>query len=156
MQNQTQSGLEQLRDIHLPAAIDAWPPAIGWWLLPVVIILLLALVIYSFVIYRRKTAAKRQAMLLLEHRFARFKSNKSEMEFLAQCNQILKRYCLHKFPHACQLTSDSWIEFLNQQTDKPLFSVSLQAALAEGVYKAHCEYQPTELYQACKQWIKSA
>jgi len=156
MQNLPQSGLEQLRDIHLPAAIDAWPPAIGWWLLPIFIVTLLAALIYSVILYRKKTAAKRQAIALLEHNFARFKNTHNPMEFLAQCNQILKRYCLHKHPQATHLSAQSWADFLNQQTNKPLFSTELQHALGQGLYQAQCDYQPNELYQACKQWIKSA
>ncbi|MEX2365260.1 MAG: DUF4381 family protein [Pseudohongiellaceae bacterium] len=30
---EAQDPLSELADIHLPAAVSFWPPAIGWWIL---------------------------------------------------------------------------------------------------------------------------
>jgi len=47
-----------LRDIHLPEAINAWPPAIGWWLLLVLIPLLVYAGWFLFKRLTRRTALK--------------------------------------------------------------------------------------------------
>ena len=45
----------ELRDIHLPAAVSWWPPALGWWLL-----LALALGLgVAFLLWRRGSATRR-------------------------------------------------------------------------------------------------
>lgn len=156
MQGNAQNGLDQLRDIHLPATIEAWPPAIGWWLLAIFFVALLIAASYAFIRYRKKNAPKRQALVLLDNRFARYKSNDDSMEFLSQCNQILKRFCLHYHPHAASLSAQQWTDFLNAQNNKAPFSTELLQALGQGLYQTECKYQPGDLYQACKQWIKSA
>ena len=35
----------QLRDIHLPAEVGWWPPAIGWWVLALIVLILLVMLL---------------------------------------------------------------------------------------------------------------
>ena len=48
--NNAQSLLKGLKDIHEPAAVSLWPPAIGWWLLLVIVILLIV-ILHSSLLY---------------------------------------------------------------------------------------------------------
>ena len=56
-----QDNLPELRDIHLPDGVSAWPPAYGWWvMLAAVIAIFLIIKIVQKIIRksRKKAAAK--------------------------------------------------------------------------------------------------
>ena len=58
-----EQNLPELRDIHLPEGVSAFPPAYGWWVILGGILLLLLLT-ELFLIVRRKSK-KRYALYLL-------------------------------------------------------------------------------------------
>ena len=60
-----EQNLPELRDIHLPEGVSAFPPAYGWWVILGGILLLLLLT-ELFLIVRRKSK-KRYALYLLAH-----------------------------------------------------------------------------------------
>jgi len=151
-----QNGLEQLRDIHLPAAIGNWPPAIGWWLVPLLSILLISILSWLIIRHRRNNTHRRQALVLLENRYKAFQQNQDAMSFLSQSNEILKRFCLHAHPQAVSLSSAAWADFLSTASKQDVFSVDMKKALSQGIYQAECHYDLVELYCTCKLWIKSA
>ena len=84
--------LAQLRDIHLPAPIDSWPPAIGWWILGA--LALIGMFYGMYFIYRiwQKNAYRREALVKLEHIKSQFSDDKTG--YLNECNQLLKRVAL--------------------------------------------------------------
>ena len=55
--------LPELRDIHLPDGVSAFPPAYGWWLILAAIIL--AVVLFEVFKILRQKSKKRYALLLL-------------------------------------------------------------------------------------------
>ncbi len=63
---QLQDPLTQLRDIHLPEAISAWPPAPGWWVLAALIIICMTGAVLWWRHYRRKNAWRREAIAQLD------------------------------------------------------------------------------------------
>ena len=59
--------LINLKDIHLPPAVEIWPPAPGWWI--VVVVLLLIIVFCGMWISRRfeQRKPKTEALRLLKN-----------------------------------------------------------------------------------------
>ena len=57
--------LEQLKDIHVPPQVSAWPPAYGWWLVALVCILAVAVITFVLMKRRRFNSAKREALICL-------------------------------------------------------------------------------------------
>lgn len=147
--------LSQLKDIHLPEQISNWPPAIGWWLVLALSLFVIVAAVVFGVSYYKKNAARRQALQLLNNRFKQFQANNDQMIFLAQSNEILKRYCQQKHKEALGLSGNPWLEFLNKATAAPLFSKDSGFAISQGVYQPQCEFDATSLYKSCQQWIKS-
>lgn len=89
--NAPQDVLAQLKDIHVPAHVDYFPLAWGWWVLS---IFTLILIILSITWIWRKwqfNRARRAALKELKS----IRVNTSPSEVLSQCNSIMKRLFLH-------------------------------------------------------------
>lgn len=150
-----QPDLSQLKDIHLPSAINDWPIALGWWILAFLII---AAIVSSIIVIRRyriKNAPRKAALTLLRHQYSHYKENKNSQMFLQNTNQILKRYCLVQHPHAAGLTGLAWTDFLIRHSQKSFFSPDLSQALSQGLYQKHFLYDVESLYQASISWLKN-
>jgi hypothetical protein len=154
MQNQAPD-LSQLKDIHLPNVITAWPTSFGWWTLLTVIIVLTLAGLYFRNQERKKNANKRAALILLDNQYAQFKANNNAQTFLQQSNQILKRYCLDKYPEAVSLSGPAWTDFLIRHSHKTFFNAELANAISQGLYQAHCQFDAQALYLACGSWLKN-
>jgi cbb3-type cytochrome oxidase subunit 3 len=147
--------LSQLKDIHLPGSITDLPIAFGWWILLVVFILLIVAVISYALKRREKNKTNKAALLLLSQQYEQLKKHKDTQLFLQQSNQILKRYCLDKYPEAASLSGDSWTNFLNRHSSKNVFEADLEKAISQGLYQSQCKYDTQALYGACVSWIKN-
>lgn len=147
--------ISQLKDIHLPSAITEWPISFGWWTLLTVIILAIIVGTYLWFQERRKSAKKRAALVLLDHQYDQFKASDNSQVFLQQSNQILKRYCLDKYPDAVSLSGPAWTDFLIRHSHKTFFDADLANAISQGLYQAHCHYDAQALYLACSSWLKN-
>ncbi len=94
--------LDELADIHLPDAIDAWPPAFGWW------ILLLAVLIAVFFIgklilawwqrYKYLSQIKKQANNELHQIKRHWQQQHNIVLSTAKLSTLLRRYLLIVFP----------------------------------------------------------
>ena len=106
--------LDQLRDIHLPEPVSAWPPAYGWWLLTLGIIGLIGAMIYVSIRHYRYYHAKREALKLLEQ------LDQHSHDWHSQLNAIIKRTCLSYFPHdnIAQLYGEQWLQYLASKLPK--------------------------------------
>lgn len=147
--------VSQLKDIHLPNSISDLPIAFGWWLLLTLLILLLITVIVYGLKIRAKNKTKKAAILLLLQQYEHYKENNDSQLFLQQSNQILKRYCLDKYPEVVSFSGEAWTNFLNRHSSKMLFSTDLEKAISQGLYQQQCEYDVQALYSACVNWIKN-
>lgn len=90
-----EQNLPELRDIHLPEGVSAFPPAYGWWVILGGILLLLLLT-ELFLIVRRKSK-KRYALYLLAH-----VRQENAVAAALQMSEILRRICVYKYKEAAR------------------------------------------------------
>jgi cbb3-type cytochrome oxidase subunit 3 len=164
--------LSQLRDIHLPAPISWWPPAIGWWLLLLLLIVLIAMA-YWFYRRRHKQQWRRDALTELQHLQQQQLSTK---ELVTALSMLLRRVAITCFPReeAASLTGEKWLAFLDQTLDAkrstklPLpfggegggegvnKEISFQKygrVLITAPYSATVDADAKELCALCERWI---
>ena len=117
--------LEQLRDIHAPAAPGWWPPAPGWWFLALLTLLLL--VWGGRRLWRRwrrfqpARAAKKLHLGLARQLEAQSLSSEA---WLHATNQLLKRLAVHGLGHSDIIPAwgADWLRYLDRRYGQPAFS----------------------------------
>lgn len=154
MQNQAPD-LSQLKDIYLPNTISEFPIAFGWWLLLIAILSVIIAGIYFWRKVRNESATKRAALILLNNQYAQFKDNNDAQVYLQQSNQILKRYCLDKYPEAVSLSGTAWTNFLIRHSHKTSLNTELVHAVSQGIYQKQCQFDAHELHKAFSTWLKT-
>ncbi|MBL4826389.1 MAG: DUF4381 domain-containing protein [Spongiibacteraceae bacterium] len=148
-----QDPLAQLRDIHLPNAISAWPPAPGWWILALIILTLLSGAIVFFYKRYQKNRYRRLALAALDQ----LNQNDNYPIFLQNLNALLKQTALAAKPtnNIASLSGKQWLEFLDKSSNTHDFSEGVGAVLLDGPYKPT---PPTkninQLQELSKRWIK--
>ena len=150
-----QDPLAQLRGLHLPDAINAWPPAPGWWILATIIIALLCGAIYLLNRWLQQNRYRRQAVTQLEL-LADSPLDKPR-EYLQQLNQLLKQTAITAYPNddVAGLTGKAWLLFLDSRVNSQGFSQGPGQALAAGPYATEIpELQRPALQALAQQWIK--
>ena len=93
--------LAQLADIHLPAEVSFWPPALGWWFLTV--LLLIAVGIAARKLYEKAEQRKacQYALTELENCLKRLGESTGQeklLRYVNDINTVLRRVALVKFP----------------------------------------------------------
>jgi hypothetical protein len=148
--------LQDLKDIRIPAVIENWPLAYGWWLLLSFIILGICLLALWLVKFRKVRIAKRQALRALQQIDA------SSLNSVSQLNQLLKRVTMEYFPNhnVQEMYGKKWTEFL---------AGALPSSKSKNFFESF-ELMQNELYQvhatenilyaryskSIETWIKSA
>ena len=141
--------LAQLEDIVLPGAVQAWPPAWGWWLLGLLLITLIVVALAAAIRYRRFYAVKRAAL-----RAAASITNASE------ANQLLKVTCMHYFGHekTAALYGEEWRAFLLSRLP-PKHRANIDEGLSliiEGLYRPHPLVDNQPLIDTVTLWLRQA
>ncbi len=151
--------LAQLRDIHLPDSVSAWPPAPGWWLLAVLLLTLAVWGSYRLRQQYRRNAYRRQA----QQELSMLESDNAltGAQTIARLNALLKRIALHAYPKndTASFSGTEWIEFLNsscpslkQNQDRICFEI-----FQTGPYQAEITedmLDRSSLFADCRQWIQ--
>lgn len=137
--------LAELRDIHLPAAIGAWPPAPGWWMLAALLLLGLALCAWFCYRHWRRNAYRRAALAAL-----------ASQRDLQQLNRLLKRCAIARYGQAkaAALHGQAWVDFLQASCRKPPFSADSAALLASATYAPGDHRLPPGLRQEAQRWLR--
>lgn len=148
-----QDPLAQLRGIHLPDAISAWPPAPGWWLLAFMTLAVLAFGLYQLIQWRRRNHYRRQAIAQL----TKLTQPNVPSNYLQQLNQLLKQTALCAYPAAdiAGLSGEAWLSFLDSSGKTQAFSQGAGRVLLTGPYAANSGVADSAaLQQLAGQWIK--
>lgn len=105
--------LPELRDIHLPDGVSAFPPAYGWFVLLAGIAALWAgwkLFKLWQVKSRRHYALKALAALNPEQ----------PLSGAVKISELLRRICVYRYPQAVALSGGDWIAFLQGKSKTKL------------------------------------
>jgi hypothetical protein len=154
--------LSDLADIHLPDAVNFWPPAPGWWVLAVLVIIAFVLLYrrqLALVFLRRRMGS---ALRELDNAYNAFKSDKQKNEaglrLLQTFNAVLKRVALVHYPdpELPKLNGRPWLRFLDAQINSADFTVGAGQVLADGVYRPVFNADVDALHALCKRWIEHA
>ena len=143
-----------LRDIHLPAEVSAWPPAIGWWLLAV---LVLALAVWAILHYRRNRV-RRAALAGLRTIQEDFAQHGDRQRLASEVSTLLRRVCLSYRPRRriASLTGDAWRDALDRITRASgRFSDAVAQQLCAAPYDPAAAVQADALLDETRRWVRS-
>ena len=153
--------MEQLRDIHLPAAVNWWPPAPGWWLLLIVALAILITALFWLRNYRRKNRYRRLALqhlhTLRDHWRQQERQQQHDDSALTQAiNRLLKQTALAAYPRqrVAALTGADWLLFLDSGVKQPRFSEPELRALASTYQATPQTISAEALFNASEYWIR--
>ncbi len=150
--------LDHLPPPILPSSIDAWPPAIGWWLLVLLVFLGVSTLSYFFWVWRRATALKREASSQLTTCYQQYTIDHNEHQYLINANQLLRRFCLQQYPelNCAKLSGQAWVEFLDERSS-PIQKESGQLEKLLRIYQAtqHKNIDIKSLHYYLTAWFKS-
>jgi Sec-independent protein translocase protein TatA len=154
--------LSDLADIHLPDAVNFWPPAPGWWVLAVLVIIALVLIyrqqLARMFLRRRMGSALRE----LDRAYTAFKSDKQKndagLRLLQTFNAVLKRVALVHYPDPDlpKLNGRAWLRFLDAQMNSADFTVGAGQVLADGVYRPVFNADVDALHALCRRWVEQS
>ena len=151
--------LAQLREIHLPAPVSFWPPAIGWWILAIFV--LFCLIALAYFIHRQviKKQYRRLARKELNRIYLEYQSQKNTIENTKKINRLLKQVsvvCYGKNSVA-RLTDSAWLAFLDERGNTQAFSQGVGKVLISAPYSQELSFSDrdaNELQQCVAQWIR--
>lgn len=145
-----QDNLPELRDIHLPEGVSAFPLAYGWWVIILSVVATFFLI--KFFLYLRRKSKKRYALKLIER-----VSTTNPILASKQYSEILRRICVLKYPKAATLYGQEWLEFLHrhcrQKLNEAEAGLLLNAPYMSGEAKGYGEKEIREIKQFCIAWI---
>lgn len=147
--------MEQLRDIHLPNPVSAWPLAIGYWITGALIILgLIALILFIRHLY--KPTSKKQALAILKHIQEGYTLNGDSKKCLQDLSELLRRVAISRDKTKSGLIGPAWLLYLDQKLKKPAFSQGAGQILISGPYQPQPnEEQVAQVITLCKQWLEA-
>lgn len=149
-----QDPLAQLRDIHLPEAIGAWPPAPGWWILAIALIALLVVAVRRF---RQYIQQKRYRKLALQQLHQMRDLQQQPIHYVQAINQLLKRTALAAKPgdNIAGLSGDTWLAFLDHSGKTTAFTQGQGKVLGQGPYSPSLpDINIDSLTTLVRDWIK--
>ena len=152
--------LAQLADIHLPAEISVWPPALGWWILA--LLLLIASSFATRKLYEKAEQRKacQNALAELENCLEKLDESadqKKLLQYVNDVNTVLRRVALVKFPESNpgSLVGETWVAFIRRAGNSSQLDDQLSAALSHGRFRKQIEVDSQALNQMARSWIHS-
>ena len=148
LQMQQQDPLAQLRDIHVPNDVSAWPLDWGWWLLIVLVVITIFGLYKTLSAYLRHNKPRKQALALLESVSAQ------QNNWPIALNSILKRAAMSYYPtqQVAGLYGKQWQAFLTSALKKR--DKNLEADLALLVSNIYHANPNSNDFDTCKNAVK--
>jgi Domain of unknown function (DUF4381) len=149
-----------LRDIHLPAAINGWPPAIGWWIVAALLPLLGWLLYRFYKRVNRNTVIKKALKIARKHLVSiEGDSNMGSMQKLCELSVLIRRVAISVAPRAevAGLTGSVWLAFLDNGFKDAPFSTGVGRLLVDAPYRKTppTETEIADLINLCQDWLKT-
>jgi len=146
--------LEQLRDVHSPDAIGAWPPAIGWILLVSLTSTALIVIFWFSFRWYRANAWRREALKackILQKNYLQTPST----HVLTEISSLLKRCAasINQDTSMLAMTGTAWKNLL-QIPKSPLNDQEINL-LCFGHYQAQCDQLDNDALLRIRKWIKT-
>ena len=128
--------LANLRDIHLPDPVSAWPPAPAWWLLAALAVAACAALVWW--LRARRRSARRAAFRELDRLALAYREAPDLPRLARELSSLLRRFALTRFPRqeVAALHGARWLEFLEQSGRKG-FPRDVAEALESALYRPH-------------------
>ena len=145
--------LANLRDIHIPGAIDPWPPAIGWWLIAAAALIAISYGIYLVFKWWKSNQYRREGIRALKYLL---ENHASEKQYLRDYSDLLKRIALSAYAResVANLTGEAWVSFLDRSTGTQEFSMGEGQILIQGNYELNPSVDVDKLHLLGLYWIK--
>lgn len=144
----------QLRDIHIPDAVSAWPPAPGWWILVISSLILITTTLY---LLWRSGQRNRYRRLAVKQLAALKPLHQNPASYLQQLNYLLKQTAIAETNQSgvAGLTGNQWLEYLDRGIDGNQFSQGIGKVLLTGPYAIDApSVDIVKLETLCHHWIK--
>lgn len=146
--------LAQLKDIHAPSDVNAWPLDWGWWALGAIIIGILYCLTRWVLNHIRFNKPRKQALALLEE------IKPTDDDWPLALNGLLKRTALTYYDpqRVCALHGNAWYAFLLEKSSKAHDDIAQGFdLLAKNAYrKTPSESDFKRCSQAVKLWLLNA
>lgn len=142
-----------LRAIHLPAEVNWFPPAPGWWGVLVLLLVLVAAGAWVWRRYRRQ-AFRREALLLLAGLQQR--NDLSPLQQLDEISALLKRVAItvHGREAVAGFSGERWLRFLDESGQTTGFSNGPGRCLGASRFQPNAAIDTASLFPLCRDWIQ--
>jgi hypothetical protein len=161
MKSTDPASLQNLNAIVLPAPVDWWPLANGWYVVFGIVLIVIGWFAYrsvqAWIANRYRRAALQKLQLLAEN----IKNEVNRDSSLRQIPILLKRTALSAYPReqVASLAGKDWFDFLNSSVRNPSFTESTIVTLDRVSYSCGelneiDTNSITALLNASKQWLK--
>ena len=151
--------LQQLRDIHLPAAPGWWPPAPGWWVLAALLAAGLAFLAYLTWQAIRRRRPIRAAQRCYEGVFGAWQRHEIDAAtYLHQTNELLKRLFIHGLQDdgARPLSDGDWLTYLDTHGGGNGFRQGPGRQLGNQRFQPRPEADPDTLHPLVRRVFRNA
>jgi hypothetical protein len=150
-----------LRDIHLPAPVGWWPPALGWWLVAALLLAGVAL----FAIHYYRARHKRAALRALTRVRKALEEGAEPVACLQFLSTVLRRFAMTSAarasaavaePDVAGLIGERWLRYLDGRWAKTEFSAGLGRQLLAAPYarpNSIARDKAIELTALCMAWL---
>ncbi|MDF1683705.1 MAG: DUF4381 domain-containing protein [Legionellaceae bacterium] len=148
--------LSQLRDIHMPPPVSAWPPGPAYYgVLGLFIMLFLLWLIRQR--HLQYTAPKREALAELTRLKTSYLKKPEPKQTAAAITLLLKRVALVYHPRleVASLHGNAWPEFLKKTSRRLDADIdATDQILCEAPFNPQADYHLEPLFLVARRWIK--
>lgn len=145
----------QLRDIHLPGAIDWWPLAPGWWIVGALLLTTVFLAIMLIRYMKSRNRIRKISLKEIDLIQKSFVLHKDRTRLVCELSVLLRQTCISRYSRmeVASLTGAGWMSFLDHNMDGHPFSDGVGKVLMVGPYQKNVEANVYQLLDLCRNWI---
>ena len=142
--------LPEIRDIHIPDGVSAFPLAYGWWVLLGGIIV--CFLLYKFIKFILNTSKKHYSLKKLEKI-----TTDNPVNTAIEVSELLRRICVVKYKQATAFYGKDWLNFLEKHSSRKLSTKAAEllvfAPFMNKASRTYTQNEAQELLSFCKDFI---